>query len=72
MLQPGHADAYENLKVTFIFGRNPDLHIKDDSGKVVETIDLSPFKTEDIHKLLLKKGFERKAVSTSHLRTQSA
>eukprot|EP00981_Chlorochromonas_danica_P002948 scaffold601_cov170-Ochromonas_danica.AAC.9 len=40
--EPGHADAYENLKVTFIFGRNPDLFIKDDDGKVIETIDLSP------------------------------
>lgn len=52
--------------MTFIFGRNPDLFIKDDNGAVIETIDLSPFKTEEIHQLLKKKGFERKVVSSAH------
>eukprot|EP01031_Cornospumella_fuschlensis_P035844 gene35844-43474_t len=63
--EPGHADAYQNLKVTFIFGRNPDLHIKDEQGNTIETIDLSPLKTEEIHKLMARKGFERKAAGTS-------
>jgi hypothetical protein len=63
-IQPGHADSYENLKVTFIFGRSPELTLKDDSGSVVEKIDLAPMTTEQIHKLLQDKGFERKAAGT--------
>ncbi len=39
--QPGHADSYANLKITFIHGRNPDLFIKNDKGDVIEKIDLS-------------------------------
>jgi hypothetical protein len=39
---PGHADAYHNLKVNFIFGRNPTLTLKSDEGDVLETIDLAP------------------------------
>lgn len=40
-LQPGHVDAYPDLKVTFIPGRTPELFIKDDAGELVEKIDLS-------------------------------
>jgi hypothetical protein len=40
-MQPGHADTYENLKVTFISGRNPELYLKDDDGNEIESIDLS-------------------------------
>jgi hypothetical protein len=39
--QPGHADSYINLKVTFVNGRNPNLYLKK-GGQVVETIDLAP------------------------------
>lgn len=42
IFQPGHADSYMNLKVTFIHGKNPDLFIKNDSGEVIEKVDLSP------------------------------
>ena len=42
ILQPGHADAYENVKVTFIQGRSPTLFLRDDGNVLVETIDLSP------------------------------
>lgn len=67
-MQPGHADIYEDLKVTFIFGRNPELTIRDDSG-VVETIDLSHLKTQEIHHLLRQKGFKTKTSteSTEHV-----
>lgn len=50
--------------MTFIFGRNPELTLKDDNGNHVETIDLSGMKTEDIHRLLQDKGFSRKPVGT--------
>lgn len=61
---PGHADSYEKLKVTFIFGRNPVLTLKDDSGQVVDTVDLAGMTTGQIHKLLQDKGFERKPTGT--------
>ena len=41
LLQSGQADSYNNLKITFIQGRNPDLLVKDDSGNLIERIDLS-------------------------------
>ena len=55
----GHADAYPQLKVTFIPGRTPELFIKDDSGNEVEKIDLSHMSTDEIHQLMVNKGFER-------------
>eukprot|EP01031_Cornospumella_fuschlensis_P033381 gene33382-40385_t len=61
--QPGHADAYHNLKVTFIAGRNPDLFIRDDDGHEIEKIDLSNMSTDQIHDLLVAKGFERRALA---------
>jgi len=39
--QPGHADAYANLKITWIAGRIPTLYIRDDSDKLLEEIDLT-------------------------------
>jgi len=59
LTEPGHADTYENLKVTFISGRNPDLFIKDDEGNTLETIDLSEYETDEIHSLLQSKGFKQ-------------
>jgi hypothetical protein len=58
---PGHADAYPALKVTFINGKNPDLLLKSADGSIVETIDLSVLTTDEIHQLLTSKGFERNA-----------
>jgi hypothetical protein len=40
--EPGHADAYDNLKVKFVHGKPPMLHIKGDDGVITESIDLSP------------------------------
>lgn len=40
--QSGHADLYPDLKVNFIFGRNPTLTIYSDEGAVLDTIDLAP------------------------------
>lgn len=58
--ESGHADSYEGLKVTFIPGRTPVLTIRGDDGKELEKIDLSKFKTEELHTLMIEKGFERK------------
>jgi hypothetical protein len=49
--------------VKFISGRNPDLFVYSDNGDLLETIDLSPFSTEEIHNLLIQKGFTRKSGS---------
>lgn len=54
---PGHADIYENLSVNFIKGHNPDLVLFDDSGAEVERIELNALTTEEIHALVLQKGF---------------
>jgi hypothetical protein len=58
--EPGNADSYEGLTITWIRGRNPDLRLYDDSGKVIETIDLSPLSTKALHQLMLDKGFVKK------------
>lgn len=60
--EPGHSDSYENLKVNFIPGRTPVLTIKGEDGSELEKIDLSKFKTEELHALMIDKGFERKVV----------
>lgn len=43
-----------------MFGRSPELTLMDDNGNVVEKVDLAPMTTDQIHKLLQDKGFERK------------
>ena len=53
--EKGHADAYENLKITFISGKSPVLHLKDDNGKIIEEIDLSGYTTDGLHSLMHKK-----------------
>ncbi len=39
--QPGHADSYVNLKVSFVAGKVPQLFIRDDSGNLMEKVDLA-------------------------------
>ena len=63
--EQGHADAYNELKVTFISGRTPELFLKDDSGTLLETIALSKYTTDELHDLMIKKGLTRKIVGTS-------
>lgn len=58
--EPGNADSYEGLTIKWIRGRNPDLYLYDDQGKVTETIDLSSLSTKAIHQLMLDKGFVKK------------
>eukprot|EP01038_Epipyxis_sp_PR26KG_P007376 gene7376-10047_t len=63
---PGNADSYESLKVTYIPGRAPELHVKNDEGDVLETIDLSEMTTQQIHELVVSKGFQKKGFLTSN------
>jgi len=58
---PGHADAYGALTVTWKSGESPTLFLKSAANTVVEIIDLAPHKTEAIHALLVSKGLERNA-----------
>ncbi len=61
--EPGHADAYEGLKINWKPGKPPILSIFGEDGST-ETVDLSKHSTDEIHDLLAKKGFERKAAGT--------
>ena len=63
--EQGHADAYNELKVSFVSGRTPELFIKDDSGSLLETINLSKYSTDELHELMIKKGLTRKIVGAS-------
>lgn len=59
--EPGQADSYENLSVKFIRGRTPTLNIIDEEkGTVIESIDLSKYKTQELHELVKQKGFVKK------------
>ena len=40
-------------------GRTPELFIRDDAGTELERIDLSKMSTDEIHELMVNKGFER-------------
>jgi hypothetical protein len=53
------------LKVSFVSGRTPELFIKDDSGSLLETINLSKYSTDELHELMIKKGLTRKIVGAS-------
>jgi len=69
--EKGHADAYPALKVTFIPGRTPELFIRDEAGAELERIDLSHMSTDEIHKLMIDKGFERSPRGASSLNDAS-
>lgn len=46
-------------------GRMPELFLKDDNGEIIETISLSVYDSvNDIHNLMIEKGFEKKAKSS--------
>jgi hypothetical protein len=50
--QPGGADLYQNLTVTFIRGRAPVLIITDDDGAPQRRIDIAQYTTkESLHRL---------------------
>ena len=62
MKTPGHADSYEDLKVTFQHGSSPVLILRDKvTGKEIERINLERMSTDEIHQLMKDKGFEHKA-----------
>ena len=68
MKNPGGYELYEGLTVKWISGRKPELLILDPSdGAVLDRIELSPFKTPELHELVQKRGFRRKAVGADEL-----
>jgi len=58
--EPGHADTYKGLKVNFIPHHNPDLVFFDKHGKELERLDLGGYSSDQIHDLMVSKGFKRK------------
>lgn len=44
----GHADSYENVKITFIAGHAPVLILRDEADVQVEKIDLSKYTTDGL------------------------
>jgi hypothetical protein len=57
----GHADTYEDLEVTWVHGVSPTLYLYE-GEEFIEEVALKDFKTNEIHKLLSAKGFNRKTV----------
>jgi len=70
--EPGHADAYRDLKVTFIAGKTPELFLYDGSGTQTEKIDLSGKTADQLHALMLEKGFDRKPSGTLPTKSKRA
>lgn len=59
-LKGGEAEEYENVKVTFIRGREAIMTIFEDE-KEVEQVQLSKLETKaDMHALFVEKGFRKK------------
>ena len=59
---PGHADSYEDLKITWKHGSSPLLILTNkESGKEEERINLERMSTDELHRLMKDKGFEHKA-----------
>jgi hypothetical protein len=59
-LKDGEAEEYQNLEVEYVHGRKAILYIYNE-GEEVEQITLSEYKTkEDMHKLMVDKGFLKK------------
>eukprot|EP00904_Undaria_pinnatifida_P004899 jgi/Undpi1/1539/HiC_scaffold_11.g04929.m1 len=58
---PEHATSYEDVEVNFVRGRPPVLTIYDKvSGEAEEKINLEKFNLEEMHELLVSRGFVRR------------
>ena len=66
MKEKGEADSYEGLKIDFVHGRKAKLFLYDKvTGEEVEVIELHSIATiEEMHQLMIDKGFER---NTNHV-----
>lgn len=58
--QQGNIDRYNDVKITWSSGAKPVFVIRDDNGDEMERIDLSPYTTEELHALMIEKGFTKK------------
>lgn len=62
--EPGHADTYAGLKVNFIPHHNPDLVFFNEHGEEKDRLDLGRYSLQQIHDLMVEKGFKRKKART--------
>ena len=58
------AMSYDDVEITWIRGRAPTLHIKED-GVAKQSINLSTYTEEKLHALFKAKGFRRRSSSAS-------
>jgi hypothetical protein len=56
--EEGHADSYHGLKINWITGLPPTL-VCFRGQEQVESMDLSPMSTSELHKLMHEKGYKR-------------
>lgn len=47
------------MEMEWVQRHNPDLQIMDDSGKVVQVVDLNGYTEERLEALLKKRGFKK-------------
>jgi len=57
--EAGHADSYAGLTVDYVRGKKPHLILLDDAGAETERVDLAPYTTDELHALMVEKGFEK-------------
>eukprot|EP01038_Epipyxis_sp_PR26KG_P007315 gene7315-9967_t len=60
LLGKGHADTYDNLKITFRHGIDPHLILRHDNGTKIQVIHLAKYSTSELHTLMIEKGFSKK------------
>jgi len=57
---PGHADAYDGLKINYIPGKSPEL-VCFKNGEEVERVDLTQGQsTEKLHVMVQDRGLKKK------------
>jgi hypothetical protein len=68
--QDGEAESYRNVDVEFVPGRHAKMTIYED-GVAGETIDMTALITkEDMHKLMVDKGFEKLSAAEIELQNK--
>lgn len=68
--EPGHADTYKALKINFIPGHNPDLVLFDQHGEEQERLDMAPYSSDELHKMMQDHGFQRKKSGSRVIRAE--
>lgn len=69
-LKDGEAESYRGVKVTFVRGKKAIMHVYDEDGKEVETVELHTLKTKEaLHALMREKGFQQEAIPQQEQKT---